>query len=118
MVFKAWVSFRADYRQVTRASLKNLQDSITTSILGTPGVEYLSHGGCDACFDVNFCRNGGQYFSYHRGMEKSSILFGRELVINDVLVSQDGKLYYDWDMEESKLKAKNGILFAEQTKTS
>ena len=104
------VSLRADYRKVTKASLKDLTDDLTNEILNIPGVTYVSHGGCDVCFDIVFCYDGRFYFSLHRGMEYSSILFGNELIINDIIVSQDGDIYYDWDMNTSKLKVKKGIL--------
>lgn len=104
------VSIRADYRKVTRASLKDLTDDLTTEVLRIPGVTYVSHGGCDVCFDIVFCYNSDFYFSIHRGMERSSIQFGNELIVNDIIVSQDGHIYYDWDMEESKLKVKKGVL--------
>ena len=109
-----FVSFRADYRDITKASLKDLQDDITLAILNTNKVKYLSHGGCDVCFDVNFCYKDTFYFSYHRGMEHSSILFGDELIINDVLVSQDGKLYYDWNQNKDvklHIKKKQFIVY-------
>lgn len=104
------VSFRADYRKVTRESLKDLTDDLTNQILNIPGVTYVSHGGCDVCFDIVFCYNDNFYFSIHRGMEHSSILFGNELIINDIIISQDGYIYYDWDMDTSKLKVKKDIL--------
>lgn len=104
------VSLRADYRKVTRASLKDLTDDLTKSILDIPLVTYVGHGGCDVCFDITFCYDGRFYFSLHRGMEHSSIEFGNELIVNDVIVSGDGFIYYDWDMKESRLKVKKGIL--------
>jgi organic radical activating enzyme len=102
-----FVSFRADYRKVTKASLKDLQDDLVTSILTDPDIVYLTHGGCDVCFDITFCYKNQFYFSLHRGMEHSSIQFANELIINDIIVSQDGYIYYDWDMQLSRIKVKS-----------
>jgi hypothetical protein len=109
----AFLSLRADYRYVTKGSLKDLQSDDVTSILRTPNVQYIGHGGCDVCFDVTFLYDKKFYFSLHRGMEHSSVSFGNELILNDIIVSQDGKIYYDWDMKDTKLKVKDGLLIVE-----
>ncbi len=92
------VSFRADYRKVTRESLKDLSDPVIGAILEINKVKHVSHGGCDVCFDVSF-RRKNQYFSYHKGLEHSSVPMGNNgeyLIVNDIIIKQDGEISYDW----------------------
>lgn len=103
------ISFRADYRQVTRETLRLLSDPVLDKMYKTKGVEYLRHGGCDVCFDVVFSYNNRMLFSYHKGLESSSVPFGSNLLVNDVIVFQDGVIAYDWDRTK-RLKAKKNVL--------
>lgn len=93
-----YVSFRADYRKVTRESLKDLSDPVIGAILEINKVKHVSHGGCDVCFDVSF-RRKNQYFSYHKGLKHSSVPMGNNgeyLIVNDIIIKQDGETSYDW----------------------
>lgn len=111
------LSFRADYRTVTPASLRQLSDEFLAKIYQMENVSYVGHGGCDVCFDVGFQTKNGFYFSYHRGLESSSIEFGDHLQINDILIFQDGRLAYDWDREKRlKVKNKTSMVKKEQVK--
>lgn len=107
------ISFRADYREVTRETLRLLSDPILDKMYEIGGAQYLRHGGCDVCFDVVFLYNNHMFFSYHRGLESSSVPFGSNLLVNDVIVFQDGVIAYDWDRTK-RLKAKNGLLFKKE----
>lgn len=91
------LSLRADYRYIKPEDLKTLDCKIVNSILNIKNVNYVNHGGCDVCFNVTFERNG-YYFSYHRGLKKSSVPFGNDkyLIVNDIIIYQDGKTSYDW----------------------
>lgn len=92
------LSFRADYRNIDFSNLRTLDTDIVNKILSIKHVKYINHGGCDVCFNVGFVRKGF-YFSYHRGMEKSSISFGNNkyLIVNDIIIHQDGEISYDWN---------------------
>lgn len=92
-----FLSLRADYRNITAADLKTLDEGIVNKILSIKHTKYISHGGCDVCFNVEFERKGF-HFAYHRGLKHSSILFGngKYLIVNDIIIHQDGEIAYDW----------------------
>lgn len=105
-VIKRWqhipnchVVFRADYRKVTQSTLKTLNDPFINQC--TKYANYVSHGGCDVCEDIVFYSHYTKtYFSYHRGLEKSSLRIGDTIIINDLIIKQDGSMYYDWDFKK------------------
>lgn len=107
-----YVAFRADYRIITKETLRTLDDEIVLKILNIPNVTHVYHGGCDVCFDITFNYNNIFTFSYHRGLEHSSVPFGDYVVINDIIIWIDGKCYYDWDRtDNTRLKIKGGNLY-------
>jgi len=91
------LTFRADYRYIDYSNLKNISNEVTNKIISIHDVKYIGHGGCDVCFDVEFLYKDQMYLSYHRGLEKSSIQLGNNIIINDIIIRQDGKIMYDWD---------------------
>ena len=88
------IVFRADYRKITKATLKDLTDPFIDAL--SSKASYQSHGGCDVCFDVCF-DNDGQSIHYHKGLEYSSFMLGDNLFVNDVIIRQNGEISYDWD---------------------
>lgn len=108
-----YLTFRADYRRITKETLRKLDDEIALKILNIKNVKHLYHGGCDVCFDMTFKYADDFIFSYHRGLEHSSISFGDNyVVINDIIIWINGKCYYDWDKcKKTQLKIKNGNIF-------
>lgn len=94
----ASLSFRADYRRINSQNLRTLDDPVVTSLMNVKHAKHVSHGGCDVCFDVTF-RRKNFYFSYHRGLEHSSLPLGTDgstIIVNDIIIYQDGTLSYDW----------------------
>ena len=97
-VIKRWrpyenvtVCFRRDFRKVTPENLHVLVgDPILDHLVDN--YEYLGHTFCDVCDTVNFPK-----ISFHRGLEKSSIRVGNNVVVNDIIVFPDGFVAYDWD---------------------
>ena len=91
------LSLRGDYRNITLANLKTLNDDVIENI--SHYANYVSHGGCDVCFDVSFkYAFGPLMISYHRGLEHSSIKMGKDIIfVNDIIIKPDGNIYYDWD---------------------
>ncbi len=91
------LTFREDYRYLNQGNLKTISNEVTNALLQIAGITYLSHGGCDVCFDVTFKYKDSLVVSYHRGLEKSSIILGNNIFVNDIIIKQDGSLMYDWD---------------------
>lgn len=91
------LSLRADYTKITTANLKTLNDDVISNLLLY--CSYISHGGCDVCFDVSFAYNNLN-ISYHKGLEFSSIQIGNTILINDIIIKPNGASYYDWDDKE------------------
>ena len=109
------ISFRADYRTVTISNLRLLSDDFLDKIYQIPDVQYIGHGGCDVCFDVSFQYKHDFIFSYHKGLEHSSVHFGNNLLVNDLIIFQDGKVAYDWDREK-RLQVKHGQILLKDDK--
>lgn len=106
-----YLSFRADYRKITKDNLRSLSEPIINNIYAFREKErckHVHHGGCDVCFDITFLLKTKKkpfYFGLHRGLEHSSFIAGPYLFINDIIIHQDGLITYDWD-RNSKLKTK------------
>lgn len=88
------VCIRADYRNITKDTLKNRDDVFEKLILE---YEYEISGGCMVCNDDRFWDENLE-ISYHRGMEHSKVIYGNKVFINDVLITIDGQVYDDWDL--------------------
>jgi organic radical activating enzyme len=87
------VSFRWDYRKVKNMDdLKSLNNPFV-QFLGS-FLNYKSSSGCLVCNDDYF-EDGRVHF--HRGMMRTSIKFQDNLLINDIIIKQDGSVYLDWD---------------------
>lgn len=88
------ISFRKDYRLVvTDDDLKG--EDLTLLILKDVFGNYTSHG-CDVCNDDVF-KDGKVH--YHRGKENTLIKKENCIVVNDIIIKQDGKLYLDWNRQ-------------------
>lgn len=107
------IHFRADYRKITMATLKNVDDPFIEFMTNKMGAVYLGGGGCQVCnnddFEVKF---GDEKYniSYHRGLEHSSLKVGNTIVVNDIVIKPDGKMYYDWDNKQSYGFLGSGVL--------
>lgn len=87
------INFRADY---TKVNLDNLH-TINTDIFNKLDrlFTYKYSGGCDVCNTNYFEHN----VSYHRGIENSHLELANTIIINDLIIKQDGMILYDWDYQ-------------------
>ena len=117
------ISFRRDYRTVkTEEDLRGEDTTLLTlkDIFG----DYTS-GGCEVCNDDVF-KNGKVH--YHRGKESTLIKKKNSLIVNDIIIKQDGSLYLDWDKQHPvtpvdlltqwEKKRKHTLLFESLERTS
>jgi len=88
------ICIRADYRNITKDTLKNRDDVFEKLILE---YEYESSGGCMVCNDDRFW-DDDTLISYHRGLEHSKVIYGNKIFVNDILITIDGQIYDDWDL--------------------
>lgn len=88
------ISFRRDYRTVKTDDDLRGEDSTLLTLQDIFG-DYTS-GGCEVCNDDVF--KGGKVH-YHRGKEKTLIEKKSHLIVNDIIIKQDGSLYLDWDKQ-------------------
>lgn len=88
------ISFRRDYRTVKTEDDLRGEDSTLLTLKDIFG-DYTS-GGCEVCNDDVF-KNGKVH--YHRGKESTLIEKKNSLIVNDIIIKQDGSLYLDWDKQ-------------------
>ena len=88
------ISFRRDYKSVETEEDLRGEDSTLLTLQDIFG-DYTS-GGCEVCNDDIF--KGGKVH-YHRGKEKTLIEKKSHLIVNDIIIKQDGSLYLDWDKQ-------------------
>lgn len=96
------VSFRADFTKTDPAKLHNPYDSVTLHLVQNDW-EYVDHTFCHVCDTVIFKTPDNFYIRYHRGLKTTSIRLpysGNNIEVNDFVISQDGKVYFDWDLTE------------------
>lgn len=86
------ISFRRDYKTVVTDDDLRGEDTTLLTLKDIWG-DYIS-GGCEVCNDDVF--KGGKVH-YHRGKESTLIEKRNSLIVNDIIIKQDGRLYLDWD---------------------
>ena len=95
------INFRADYRGIDNYSLKSFEETNFALLSKIENLRYLSGGGCDVCntnvFEYRYPSNKRRIVLYHRGLQQSSIEFGDTVIVNDFIIKNSGKWYYDWD---------------------
>lgn len=96
------INFRADYRKICNSSLlKGFDEPGFVKLSQIVPLRYLSGGGCDVCntnvFEYRYPSNKRRIVLYHRGLQQSSIEFGDTVIVNDFIIKNSGKWYYDWD---------------------
>lgn len=89
------VSFRQNFTLTTQNTLHDLNDD-NISMLCKFG-EFQTVTFCNVCDTIWYKTSYGLNYSYHRGLENTSIMFGNVLQINDIVLYPNGKLAYDWD---------------------
>ena len=92
------INLRKDYTTCDQSSLNDCFDPTMATLMGLPDLSYHGSGGCLVCRNDVFLpqRNQAWHVTYHRGTELTSLRYGDLLVINDLVVKQDGELRYDW----------------------
>lgn len=87
------ISFRRDYTTVDNRNDLTDDDDVVDRLVDLFG--HYTESGCQVCHDNVF--KGGKVH-YHRGYKNTSIvnLLG-DVVVNDLIIKQDGKLYLDWE---------------------
>lgn len=92
------IIFRKDYTTCDQSNLNDCSDPMMATLMGMPDLSYYGSGGCLVCRNDVFLplHNEGWHVTYHRGTELTSLRYGDLLVINDLIVKQDGELRYDW----------------------
>lgn len=92
------INLRKDYTKCTQANLNDWADPTMQTLLSMEDMPYKGHGGCFVCRNDVFWPNGDMMHRlvYHRGVESTSIRSGDLMVINDIVVKQDGEIRYDW----------------------
>ena len=92
------INLRKDYTTCTQANLNDCFDPIMQTLMGMPDMPYKGHGGCLVCRNDVFWPNDSQVHRlvYHRGTESTALRYGDLVVINDLVIKQDGEMRYDW----------------------
>ena len=93
------INLRKDYTTCNQANLNDCFDPTMKTLMGMKGLTYWGGGGCLVCRNDVFVPDDCGYtrIVYHRGIESTSLLYGDLLVINDLVIKQDGEIRYDWD---------------------
>ena len=99
------INFRADYRHITFENLKTLENKMIKQLIDL-GLYYLASSGCLVCntdyftyYDIALTTEN-YLIAYHRGIEKSSIKLGETIIVNDIIIKQDGSMRYDWELTD------------------
>lgn len=89
------VNFRADYRNVTPDTLKNVDD-FSRFMLENFKFEYSN--SCLVCNSEFYSDEKEKLICYHRGLEDSCVTYGNRCYVNDVIVDIYGNVHRDWNM--------------------
>lgn len=90
------VTFRENFNSITLSELHSMQDEKIFALnrLGN----YVGHTMCNVCDTVHFYSEKHEImYSLHRGIATTSIAFGDNIEVNDIILFPDGTLSYDWD---------------------
>ena len=97
------VNLRKDYSYCGQENLNDCFDPTMRMLMSMPDLRYLGHGGCLVCRNDVFEPRMAQgecricMLTYHRGVERTSLRYGDNLVINDFVIKPDGEIRYDWN---------------------
>lgn len=94
------VNLREDYQKQTTQSLFT-----RTEWFCYLADEYLfvERESCMVCNTEYFSVNNDFFVSYHRGIKYSSLYSEKSLYVIDIIVKQDGNIYFDWDKRTCEL---------------
>ena len=88
------INLREDYRITTIETLKGF-NSLFIWLAET--FDYIETESCMVCNSDYFSVKDEFICAYHRGLQYSSVTIGDKCYINDIIVSQNGNIYKDWD---------------------
>lgn len=101
------VNFRADYTTVYPESLHLFTDNFMQGLASK--YQLLGRTYCDVCDTSVFKWTDNRVFTYHRGLEHSSIQIGDTLIVNDAIMRPvlDGEntryeVTYDWGAKDAE----------------
>jgi organic radical activating enzyme len=92
------IQFRADYRKVVSYDDLKGFDAFCLE-LAANGFKYAFGGGCQVCNTDRFLYDNKYYIAYHRGFQNSLLKIENNLIVNDIVMFQNGKTYVDWSKE-------------------
>lgn len=96
------VSFRRNYNTKDTNKL-HYPDQHLIDLWGLSSEGLLGTTQCDVCYTANFNR-GDLNYGYHKGYPLTSVDLGNNVCsINDIVISQDGHLSYDWDRRDDNI---------------
>lgn len=100
------ISFRGDYTKIVdQNTLRGLDHPILDVLFNEDKLVYLGSGGCLVCNNNDFYYpKTNTYVSLHRGYEHSAVKKGKNYILNDIIIKQDGKVLSDWDGELLDIK--------------
>ena len=92
------INLRKDYATCSQAELNDCMDPTMRTLMAMPDMHYKGGGGCLVCRNDVFWPNDDpeHRLTYHRGTESTSLRYGDLMVVNDLVVKQDGEIRYDW----------------------
>lgn len=100
------IQFREDYRYVRSNTLRGLTTNAAKALYSNPRFYFIFSGGCLACADDSFLDNNTKAFIYyHRGLNNTAIQITKKspIVVNDVVIYQNGEVTFDWRTEQEVL---------------
>lgn len=96
------VSFRENFHTMTEQELHNPYSGYLPRL--AVDSEYIGHSQCKVCDTTIFKRKSGLIVRYHKGIKNTLIkLQQNHYEINDFVIRQDGKLFWDWDFTNKNL---------------
>lgn len=92
------INLRKDYTTCNQSNLNDCQDPTFRTLMSMTDMPYKGGGGCLVCRNDVFWPDNDlvHRLIYHRGTESTSLRYGDLMVINDIVIKQDGEIRYDW----------------------
>lgn len=92
------INLRKDYTTCNQANLNDCFDPIMQTLMSMEEISYKGSEGCLVCRGDTFLPDEDPFYRliYHRGTENTSLRFGELMVMNDIVIKQDGEIRYDW----------------------
>ena len=88
------INLRKDYTKTTKENLKDF-DSLFRWL--ATAFDYIETESCMVCNTDYFSVEDKFICAYHRGLQYSAVTVVGKCYVNDVIVSQNGNIYKDWN---------------------